>query len=170
MSFGLIIGEFNSSLMEKRTINAIVECNSYTENFGLSLTPEQALQLVETRSVSLKATGRIEFGTGIIDKLVKEFCDSPYISMRNYTEIINELIEMFYYYKNETLDLMSDDELIGFMKKAFDGVCQGSIELLSGRELSNMAHNLRFYNNPYHIEEIDIPDEDEEEDEYGEYS
>jgi len=30
------------------------------------------------------------------------------------------------------------------MKSAFDGICQGSIDLLSGRELYRLARNLRF--------------------------
>lgn len=54
--------------------------------------------------------------------------------MYNYVETLHELIEIFYFYKNETLDLISDDELIKFMKNSFDGKCQGSLELLSGRE------------------------------------
>jgi hypothetical protein len=30
------------------------------------------------------------------------------------------------------------------MKAAFDGVCHGSLDLLTGRELERMAKNLRF--------------------------
>ena len=106
--------------------------------------PTQAVELVETRSIALSDNGRIEFGGGVIDKILKEFCDSLYISMHNYTQTISELLEIFYYYKNETLDLVSDDELIKHMKTAFDGICQGSLELLSGRELDRLARNIRF--------------------------
>ena len=35
---------------------------------------------------TLKETGRIELREGIIDKLIKEFCDSPYINQENYAE------------------------------------------------------------------------------------
>ncbi|WP_309446508.1 DUF6323 family protein [Desulfosporosinus nitroreducens] len=35
------------------------------------------IELVETRTFSLKSNGRIEFGGGVIDKIIKEFCDSP---------------------------------------------------------------------------------------------
>lgn len=58
-------------------------------------------------------------------------------------ETLHDLLEMFYNYKNETLDLLSDDDLLDYMKKNFDGKCQGSVELLSGRELANMARNKR---------------------------
>lgn len=42
------------------------------------------------------------------------------------------------------MDLISDDDLVDFMKDAYDGVCQGSLELLSDRELYGLARNLRF--------------------------
>jgi len=57
---------------------------------------------------------------------------------------LNELIEIFYYFKNETLDQISDDELISLMKKYFDQSCQGSVELLQNRELVALAHNIRY--------------------------
>lgn len=142
MGFELI--PFVSGLIQKQAVSEIVNCNNYTEQFGLALTQAQAIELAETRSSALKNSGRIEFGGGVIDKIIKEFCDSPYISMRNYAGTLHELIEIFYYYKNETMDLISDDDLIKFMKSSFDGVCQGSLDLLSGRELYLFAKNLRF--------------------------
>lgn len=156
---------FSSSIIQKQAVNEILKCNDFTVNFGLILTQDQTVELVETRSYALKSNGRIEFGGGAIDKIIKEFCDSPYISMNNYPETLHELVEMFYYYKNETLDLVSDDDLIKFMEKAFDGVCQGSLELLSGRELSKMAQNVRY---GYALDYAEDDDSDEE-DEYEEY-
>jgi hypothetical protein len=142
LSFELMI--MNSALVEKQAVEAIVSCNELTEGFGLYLSAAEAAELVNTRTSVLRSNGRVEFGGGVIDRLIREFCDSPYISMHNYAETLHELIELFYYYKNETMDLMSDEELIKFMKDSFDGKCQGSLELLSGRELANMARNLRY--------------------------
>lgn len=161
------IAIFTPSIIKKQAVNEIVKCNDVTIKYGLTLTTEQAAELVETRNYALNENGRIEFGGGVIDKIIKEFCDSPYIWMHNYTETIHELLEMFYYYKNEALDLVSDDELIKYMRNAFDGVCQGSLELLSGRELYRMANNLRCGLDIDHKED-NVPDE-EEDDEYGEY-
>jgi len=155
---------FASGLIQKQAVGEVIKCNDYTGRFGLSLTQTQAVELVETRSLSLRDNGRIEFGGGVIDKIIREFCDSPYISMHNYAETLHELIEIFYFYKNDTLDLISDDDLIKFMKSAFDGVCQGSLDLLSGRELYNLARNLRF-GHPADYTEDDLP---EDEDEYDE--
>lgn len=164
MGFELVF--VSNSLIQKQAVNEILKCNDLTMNFGLALTNEQAKELVETRAYSLSANGRIEFGGGIIDKIIKEFCDSPHLSMHNYAETLHELIEMFYYYKNETLDLISDDDLIKYMKQAFDGVCQGSLELLSGRELYRLAQNIHYGRDPYFSEDMNFEDE---EDEYGEY-
>lgn len=155
------LANFSSSIIQKQAANEIIKCNDFTENFGLILTYAQAVELVETRSYALKANRRIEFGGGVIDKIIKEFCNSPYVSMGNYAETLRELVEMFYYYKNETLDLVSDDDLIKFMENAFNGVCQGSLELLSNRELANMAQNIRYGYTPDYKED--------EDDENGEY-
>jgi len=162
MSFELI--PFASALIQKQAVGDILKCNEYSERFGLALTQAQAIELVETRSVSLRDNGRIEFGGGVIDKIIREFCDSPYIYMQNYAQTLHELIEAFYYYKNETMDLISDDDLIKFMKSAFDGVCQGSVDLLSGRELYRLAKNLRFGLPADYCEYGCNEDEDEDED------
>ena len=154
-----------SSLMQKQAVDEILKCNDYTFRYGLTLTRQNAIELVETRTLSLKRYGRVEFGGGVINKIIREFSDFPYISMHNYVETLHELIEIFYFYKNETLDLISDDELIKFMKNSFDGKCQGSLELLSGRELYKMARNLRYGYEPDYSED----NECEEEHEDGEY-
>lgn len=163
MSFEIM--SINSSLIEKQAVEEIEKCNDLTSRFGLTLSRVDAVELVQTRANALKSNGRVEFGGGVLDKLIREFCDSPYISMHNYAETLHELTEMFYYYKNETLDLMSDDELIKFMKDCFDGKCQGSLELLSGRELANMARNLRYGYPPDYSEDL-LEDEEDEYDEY----
>lgn len=142
MAFELSL--FSGALVEKQAVSEVLKCNDLTVKFGLVLTEVQALALVETRSFALKENGRIEFGGGVIDKIINEFCDSPYISINNYEDTLHELLEIFYYYKNETFDLVSDDDLIKYMKKAFDGICQGSLELLSGRELYKLVRNLRY--------------------------
>lgn len=163
MNFGLI--SFASAMIQKQAVNEIILCNDFTDQFGLSLTQKQAIELVETRQYALSSNGRIEFGGGVIDKLIKAFCDSPYINRQNYAQTLHDLIELFYYYKNETMDLITDDELIGFMKKAFDGVCQGSIDLLAGRELYQLASNLRngrpAYASKTNEPKWDMEDEDE---------
>ena len=116
----------------------IKNCNEYTSKYGVVLSDNQISNILERRKETLKETGRIELRVGIIDKLIKEFCDSPYVNQENFAETLYELIEIFYEYKNETMDLITDDELLAFMKKSFDGICQGNLEYLSGTILYKM--------------------------------
>lgn len=134
---------YNCGILQAREANKICMYNTHTQAYGLTLTQQQATELVEVRNYELCHIGRIEFGEGIIGKLIVAFCDSPYISQDNYSNTIQAFIEIFYYYKNETLDLLSDDELIKYMKYYFNGTCNGSIELLSSRELDLLARNIR---------------------------
>ena len=162
MGFDLI--SFSAGFLQKQAVQDILRCNERSEQYGLSLTPEQAKELVETRAASLQDNGLIEFGGGVIDKLINAFCDSPFLTKDNYAETLHGLIELFYYYKNESEDNISDADLIEFMKTAFNESCQGSLELLAGRDLFNLAKNLR-NDHPADFAIEDIFDEDEYEEE-----
>lgn len=130
----------NSALMERQTVDKILACNRDTERYGLALSEQQALALAQTRISALKENKRIEFSGGIIDKLISSFCDSPYISQDNYEDTLHELINLFYDLKNNTWDTVSDDDIIEFMKNAFNNRCHGSLELLSGEALRLSEH------------------------------
>ena len=134
---------FGGQAMAQYALRDILRCNEETEAYGLVLTREQALELVETRNISLKDAGRVELGEGVIGKLIRAFCDSPYLAPRNYAATLHSLVEIFYAYKNETLDRLSDDELIGYMRSWFDMPCQGSIEFLAGTVLDWFAREIR---------------------------
>lgn len=150
----------NSYLSAQYPVANITDCNDFTAQYGLSLTSPQALELVQTWSQALKENGRIEFGSGIIEKIITEFCDSPFLTKYNYAETLHELVETFYYYKNETLDILSDDELISYMHLKFDTVSKGSLTLLTEKELVKMATNVRF-GRPLDYAEEDKLDADE---------
>lgn len=133
---------FTGGLIERQAVSEVTACNDYTQRFGLALSEAQAAQLVKARSHALCTNGRIEFGSGIIDRIIKQFCDSPYVSASSYADTLLELVELFYYFKNESMDLLSDDELITAMKTSFDGSCQGSVELLADR-MDELAEHIR---------------------------
>ncbi len=130
MSNMLDIIQKQNVLAVEEAKNEIRSCNSFTERFGLSLSEQEIGELVRGRSEALKSTGLIEFGGGILPKLIYAFCDSPYIEQENYEEILSQLQEAFYYYKGEAQDAFSDDELIEFMVSMFNGRAQGSTEYL----------------------------------------
>lgn len=145
---GFELDFFRPGLIGRQAARRILECNSLTERYGLTLSEQQALALAEGRSAALKETGRVEFGGGVIEKIIRAFCDSPFLITQNYEETLQELIRLFYFYKNETLDRIGDDDLIRYMKTAFDGICGGSLELLGGRELYNLARRIRLGYDP----------------------
>lgn len=126
--------------------------NDYTKKFGLALTDEEAALLLGERRDALKEQERVEFGEGILPKLIFAFCDSPYIYQDNYVDTLGTLQDMFYLYKNESLDQITDDELIEFMKNQFDGPCQGSLDYLEETGLEAFARRARF---GFDLDEVD---------------
>ena len=138
----LALASISGAMMEQQVTDKILACNQDTSQYGLVLTPQQAIALAHTRTSSLMDAKRIEFNGGIIDKLIRAFCDSPYLSKENYEDTLHELIGMFYDFKNDTWDAVTDDELISFMKKAFNGRCRGSLELLSSEALPQLSKHI----------------------------
>lgn len=108
----------------------VLECNKKTEQFGLVLSQEEANSLLLCRKTALGENQRVEFGEGILPKLILLFCDSQYINQDNYAEVLSELQDIFYTNKNETQDELTDDELLEFMRKQFDEICFGDLEYL----------------------------------------
>lgn len=137
--FGLSILD----IQKNQAINELAKCNDLTAEYGLYLSNRQIECLVEGRFDALKNNGRIEFGQGIMKKLIETFCDSVYICQQNYVATLLELQELFYYFKNESADELSDDELIGYMKNYFEEECQGSLEYLGGTSLDKLCRDLR---------------------------
>lgn len=129
-----------SSLLEQQIVDEILACNLETEKYGLTLNQYQAVLLTQTRSLALKESQRIELNGEIIVLLIEAFCDSPYVSQENDEDTLHELIELFYDLKNSTWDLVSDNDLIAFMKDSFNGFCYGSFELLYGEALRLSEH------------------------------
>jgi len=127
-------------LMETQELR---DSNEFSIKYGLMLSENQIQNLVQRRLETLRDTGRIEFGEGVLKKLIYAFCDSPYIHQLNYEETLLELQDAFYYFKNETDDRLSDDELIEYMKETFEGKAQGSIEYLTGTSMEELRRNAR---------------------------
>lgn len=130
----------NSSLAEFQVKDKILSCNKETEKFGLTLNEQQALALADTRARSLKETQRIELNGFIVDKIILAFYDSPYLEKHSYEDTLHGLIALFYDLKDLTWDTISDNDLIDFMKNAFNAYCYGSIDLLYSESLKLSEH------------------------------
>ena len=114
-------------------------CSRVTERAGLTLSEGEITRLLERRAAALRDTGRVEFGEGILPKLIYAFYDSPWLAPDNYADTLAELQDLFYYYKNESLGRLTDDALLAAMRKAFDGPAQGSLEYLGGTALERLC-------------------------------
>lgn len=132
-------------------VTEIRECNSYTEKYGLQLSEEAIQSLMLNRKESLEKYGRIEFGKCILPKLILEFADSAYLNQENYSEVMEELQDCFYYFKKEALEELPDDELIKVMKLYFEEVCQGSVEYLRSTMLENYCRDIRYNTREYQL-------------------
>ena len=135
--------ELMIAAQKERQIQQVLECNQKTERFGLSLSQQEAGELMAARQETLKEKGRVEFGGGILPELIDTFCDSLYISQDNYAETLGELQDMFYEAKNESEDEMTDQEILDFMKQQFEEVCAGDLDYLRNTCLERLTRAVR---------------------------
>lgn len=137
---GLALAALKTAMAERPVADKILLCNETTRKYGLTLTEQQALALAQTRTTALKDTKRLEFGGGIVDKLIMALCDSPYVTQESYEDTLHEWILLFYELKNNTWDQISDQALINFFKTAYNGCCRGSTELLKEKAQRLAGH------------------------------
>lgn len=130
-------------LLQENQVGKVIETNRATARYGLTLTEEDAKLILRERKDTLREQKRVEFGDSVTPKIIYEFCDSDFIDQSNYVETIARLQEIFYLYKNEMLDEISDDELLHLMKEQFEEICFGDLDYLEGTCLNNFAQAVR---------------------------
>ncbi len=128
----LLPTDFNSmnNIGQTRLINEILEMNKESREFNLVLTPRDAASILEARNEFLQQLARIEMSIDVSKSLIRNFCNSSFITPEDYVATLIELHEIFYHIKNETDDKIGDNELIRVMKDYFENSCGGSLELL----------------------------------------
>ena len=141
--------KLQGGVLVKEAMAEVRNCNKFSERFGLSLNDNDIKELVDGRIKALRESGRVEFDGGILPKLIYAFCDSPYINSDNYVSTLSELQEAFYYFKNESDDLYTDDELIELMETVFNGRAEGSAEYLIGTSLTKLCRYARMDTDAY---------------------
>lgn len=138
--------EFLSARRPETLHAELKACNTASACFGLLLTETEIAQLEQSRQKTLRKTGRVEFGGGVLRGLVQAFCDSPYLDSREYADTLEALQELFYDFKNECGEILSDDELLSAMRLVFDG-SGGSLDYLTaaGSDLLLRAARTGFF-------------------------
>ena len=130
-------------MQQKNQIAKVMEAGQAGIGYGLSLSEEEAKLIVEARTHALGQERRVEFGEGIATRIIYEFCDSDFISQDDYALTIIRLQDIFYLYKNETQDELTDEELLHFMKEQFETVCFGDLDYLEGTCLNIFSQAVR---------------------------
>lgn len=127
-----LLNHFNelTPMLNRKYVNELLKSNDRSQKYGLLLNTGQIKSIIEVRNSALQNYGRVELGFNTTRNLIESFCDSAFINSENYVPALNELQELFYYMKNETEDMLPDDELTSLIKDYFENVCGGSIELL----------------------------------------
>ena len=136
-------GNWLEAVVSQNQVLEVLETNQYTEKYGLTLNEEEAQMIVAERRNTLKEQKRVEFGESILPRLIYEFCDSYYINQDNYAETMVRLQEIFFLYKNEMLDEITDEELLNFMKEQFETICCGDLDYLENTCLMIFSQAIR---------------------------
>ncbi|MDD2978492.1 MAG: DUF6323 family protein [Hespellia sp.] len=130
-------------MMKETQLKQVLDTNQYTEKYGLVLSNEDTQILIAERGETLKQERRIEFGESILPKIIYAFCDSVWINQSDYRNTLIRLQDIFFSYKNEMMDEITDDELIAFMRDQFETVCGGDLDYLEGTCLDVFAQAIR---------------------------
>ncbi len=137
------MGNFLEVMQKQACIEQILAKNPHAEKYGLTLSRADAELLAAERGRILNQERRVEIGHGIMPEIIEVFCDSAYLSRDTYVDDLVRLEEIFFAYKNETMDELTDGELLCFMKEQFETVCGGDLEYLEGTCLDLFAQAVR---------------------------
>ena len=125
--------------------NQILEINDKSVDYGLVLSPKDVEEVIKSRKDSLKTYGRIDLNMDITEKIMEILYTSQYTDKDDYLELINDLQDIFYYLKNETLDEISDNEILDKISELY--------EKTSGR-IDNVQNLAEKFANDYRLKRL----------------
>lgn len=94
------------------------------------LSKEEVKGLIINKNKILKDNGLIEINNNVLKILIEYFSNSSFIDRSNYNEILNELVSVFYSYRINLSNRISDEEIIKYLYYNFENTCNGEIILL----------------------------------------
>lgn len=115
----------------------LLDTNQTARQYGLQLSEQQAGELVHAESVLCQEGERIRLWGSAAALLAEAFCRSSYLSQQEYASTLLQLLDIFYTAKEESLELIGDEELVQLLFAWFEHRCGGSLELLQSRELEH---------------------------------
>ena len=139
----MVDGSWLEKAAREASLNKLLATNEQTAAYGLVLSEADAQTLLRERQAALKQEMRVEFGEMILPKIIQAFCASRYIAQADYVDTLIRLQEIFFLYKNEMADEITDEELLNFMQEQFETVCCGDLAYLEGTCLDIFAQAVR---------------------------
>ena len=127
---------------EQNLLTQLRAINERSGRFGLQLSEHAMLELSQTRERALVEHGRVELGGSVLPALIDGFCDSPFLLQEEYEGTLLELLDAFYYFKNECGEQLTDDELIAAMRERYDAY-DGSVDAVIGTSLEALCRARR---------------------------
>ncbi len=121
----------------------ILNLNEKSMEYALSLSEKDAEMLIQVGKDTISIQSRIEFGKSATIKIIEKFMKSSYISQADYADTIAGLIDIFYEAKEESLDVLTDDEVIDIMYNFFENESGGSLDVLQGRDMDYLCKKIR---------------------------
>lgn len=143
MEFDLFSQMTSPALQAKRLESQILALRERAISYGLVISPKDASALAEVGIEQLHEQERVEFAQSAVVKIIYKFMESTYISQSDFVETISELIAVFYEVKEESLDILSDDDVISAMFDCFENISNGDIELLRTRDLERLIRRAK---------------------------
>ena len=137
----IILKSLNSNLQITQE-NEILALNEKSNIYGLTLNKEDVKEIINSRDNTLKSYGRIELDIGITKMIIENLYKSQYTDKDDYVYAINDLHEIFYYLKNETLDQISDKDIIEIIDEFYNNCC-GRIDIVQ-EKCEEFAKNYRW--------------------------
>ena len=128
------LSTFNSNMLaeahNRYIAHELIALNEKTSEYGITLSEKDCAEIAEFRSETLRDSERIEIGVGAVQRIIEEFCESSYISQKNFKDAVAGLLECFYTIKSETDDKVSDDDALNFLRYLFETEAGGDVSKL----------------------------------------
>lgn len=119
MAENIILSSLNNSMINIQK-NEILNLNERSQEYGLILTPDDVDNIVKSRNHTLNSYGRIDLNMDVTKEIMEILYKSQFTDKDDYVEMINDLVEIFYFLKNETLDEISDKEIIEIIGEFYE--------------------------------------------------
>lgn len=143
MNFDLVTLFKSDDFQIEKVKSEILDTNVKSAEYGLILSEQEAEMIVRADIDALSEQERINFGESMVQKMIEKFMQSSYIAPSEYAETIAELIDIFYEVKEESYDILTDDEIIDVMYSFFEHKSGGSLEVLRNRDMEEICRSIR---------------------------